>query len=72
MRESWPTNTKFKEGRVNNVDKGSFLIYFRYHNHLDSNINTQEWTPEEEEILYLRHEEYGNKWSLISKSLKGR
>lgn len=44
----------------------------RYHNHLDVNINTAEWTPSEEEQLFSLQDELGNKWKLIASSLPGR
>lgn len=44
----------------------------RWHNHLDPNVNKDNWTEEEENILFNKHMEYGNKWSDISKFLPGR
>ena len=44
----------------------------RWHNHLDPNVNKDNWTEEEENILFNKHMEYGNKWSDISKYLPGR
>ena len=40
---------------------------FRYTNHLDSSIVSKEFTPEDEEKLFMLHDKIGNKWSLISK-----
>jgi hypothetical protein len=31
-------------GQVNNVESGTYIIYVRYHNHLDSSILRTEWT----------------------------
>ena len=44
----------------------------RWHNHLDPIVNKENWTEEEENILFSKHMEYGNKWSDISKYLPGR
>ena len=44
----------------------------RWHNHLDPIVNKENWTEEEENILFNKHLEYGNKWSDISKFLPGR
>ena len=44
----------------------------RWHNHLDPIVNKDNWTEEEENILFSKHLEYGNKWSDISKYLPGR
>ena len=44
----------------------------RWHNHLDPNINKEYWTENEEEILFNKHKEFGNKWSDIAKYLPGR
>ena len=44
----------------------------RWHNHLDPVVNKENWTEEEENILFNKHLEYGNKWSDISKFLPGR
>ena len=44
----------------------------RWHNHLDPIVNKENWTEEEENILFNKHLEYGNKWSDISKYLPDR
>ena len=44
----------------------------RWHNHLAPEVNKENWTEEEENILFSKHLEYGNKWSDISKFLPGR
>ena len=44
----------------------------RWHNHLDPIVNKENWTENEENILFSKHLEYGNKWSDISKFLPGR
>jgi hypothetical protein len=44
----------------------------RWYNHLDKDIKKNEWTSEEEKILFEKHRQYGNKWSEIVKFLPGR
>lgn len=44
----------------------------RYHNHLDKNINNEEWSLEEEDKLFEMQDRLGNKWALISSKLPGR
>jgi hypothetical protein len=44
----------------------------RWHNHLDPGINKDYWTEKEENVLFMKHMEYGNKWSDIAKFLPGR
>ena len=44
----------------------------RWCNHLCPNINKSPWSLEEEMLLLLIHNKKGNKWSEISKYLKGR
>lgn len=44
----------------------------RWHNHLDPNVNKENWSEKEENILFAKHIEFGNKWSDIAKFLPGR
>jgi hypothetical protein len=44
----------------------------RWCNHLCPDINKSSWSLEEEMLLLLLHDKIGNKWSEISKYLKGR
>ena len=44
----------------------------RWYNILNPIVNKDDWTEEEESILFKKHLEYGNKWTDISKYLPGR
>jgi hypothetical protein len=44
----------------------------RWHNHLDPNIVKDLWSEREEQILFIKQMELGNKWSDIAKFLPGR
>ncbi|KAJ6248778.1 serine/threonine-protein phosphatase [Anaeramoeba flamelloides] len=44
----------------------------RWKNQLDPTIDHGEWTKEEDEILIVKHQELGNKWSQIKMFLPGR
>ena len=44
----------------------------RWHNHLDPNVKKDDWTENEENILFSKHMEFGNKWSDIAIFLPGR
>ena len=41
-------------------------------NTLDPNVNKQEWTPEEEQLIYDIQKQIGNNWAEIAKHLTGR
>lgn len=59
-------------GLGNNVEKGKVFLIIRWHNHLDPNINKENWSEKEEQILFSKHLKFGNKWSEIAKFLPGR
>ena len=44
----------------------------RWINYVDPGLNKGQWTKEEDELLIEMQKELGNKWSEISKALKGR
>ena len=44
----------------------------RWYNHLSPTVNKLPWTPEEEERLFVHHQQYGNRWKDISKLFIGR
>lgn len=46
--------------------------FFRWHNHLNPNINKEAWTQDEELTLIRAHQIYGNKWAELTKFLPGR
>ncbi|CAD8074531.1 unnamed protein product [Paramecium primaurelia] len=52
--------------------KSGKQIRERYLNVLDPSINTSPWTKQEDEIILKVYKEYGAKWSVASKQLKGR
>lgn len=44
----------------------------RWYNYLAPEVNRSAWTPEEDSILLSKYAEFGPRWSLISRFLKGR
>lgn len=44
----------------------------RWMNALDPNVSKQEWTPDEEQVIYTLQKQVGNKWAEIAKHLQGR
>lgn len=44
----------------------------RFKNYLDPELFHSEWTPEEDRLLYEKFQQFGNKWNVISKYIKGR
>lgn len=44
----------------------------RWVNQLRPNISKNEWSEEENIIIFILHKQHGNKWSLISKSIPNR
>ena len=44
----------------------------RYCNHLNKNIYKGAWTQEEDELIYEKHKELGNKWAKIAEFLPQR
>jgi len=52
--------------------KGTTLSTFRWHNHLNPEIEKKAWSRKEEEKLFELHRIHGNKWTVIAESLPGR
>ena len=44
----------------------------RYINHLSSTLKKETWSPEEDDVLFRSFFRLGNKWSQVSKMLRGR
>jgi hypothetical protein len=44
----------------------------RYHNSLDPFVKKGEWSPTEDAIVTLLHQQWGNKWARIAEYLPGR
>ena len=70
VRENGARNwSKIAENFPNRIGK---QCRERWHNHLNPKINKKKWTEQEEAILLVTHERFGNRWALISKYLPGR
>lgn len=44
----------------------------RYKNYLNPSLLHEDWTPEEDELLIVKHKELGNHWIAIAKCIPGR
>jgi hypothetical protein len=44
----------------------------RWHNHLNPNINKEDWSLEEDQLIIDLHKKIGSRWSEIAKKLEGR
>lgn len=62
---------EFKE-KFNIANKTGKQCRERWNNNLNPKITKDSWSAQEEKILFEKQKIYGNKWSEISKFLKGR
>lgn len=44
----------------------------RWHNHLDSSIDKNPWTQEEDDLIFELHKQHGKSWSKIAENIPGR
>ncbi|KAJ9537119.1 hypothetical protein OSB04_029852 [Centaurea solstitialis] len=81
--KKWSTIAQHLPGRIGkqcrertaeffNINLMLCLHLFRWHNHLNPNINKEAWSQEEELALINAHQVYGNKWAELTKFLPGR
>jgi hypothetical protein len=49
-----------------------FFEYTRWHNHLNPAINKNPWTNDENLLLLILHQHFGNKWAEIARHFNGR
>jgi len=54
------------------VTRSTILFKLRSVAEPNSSQLKREWTPEEDELVYKLHNQYGNKWAIIAEHLKGR
>ena len=64
--EKWTNIAYYLPGRIGKQCRE------RWHNHLNPRIKKNEWSLEEELILYIQNRFKKNKWAIIAKDLEGR
>ena len=62
----WQQVTEFVPGR------SAKQCRERWYNHLDPTVINKDFTPEEDEIIFQKHQQLGPKWSIIARALPGR
>ncbi|OMJ95340.1 hypothetical protein SteCoe_1242 [Stentor coeruleus] len=68
----WGFIAKTIETRLENINRTGKQCRERWHNHLNPEINRQEWTENEKNKILELHIIYGNRWSKIAQHLEGR
>ena len=62
----WTTIASYLPGRIGKQCRE------RWHNHLNPDINKDDWSSAEEWLLFILHKNLGNQWANFTKYLKGR
>lgn len=70
VKEHGPTRWSFIASQMG--DRIGKQCRERWHNHLNPKIKKENWSENEEWLLFLSHQLLGNKWAEISKYLFGR
>jgi len=68
----WTAISQVLKDRYNIKGRSGKQCRERWHNHLDPNINKDNWTETEELKLFECQKNFGNKWSEIARYLPGR
>ena len=70
--KKWAVISRTFKEQYNIQNKTGKQCRERWNNNLNPKIIKDEWTAQEEKILFEKHKVCGNKWSEIAKFLKGR
>ena len=69
---NWTVISNEMSSKFNFKNRSGKQCRERWHNHLDPKVNKNYWDEKEENVLFEKHMELGNKWSDIAKFLPGR